>query len=336
MHIYLIEYLVCPSCHSPLEWDVAEQRDDRIEVAHIRCAACAADYFVRDGIGVFLLPDLPRNDLWEQGLAGLTGYLHDHPDVERRLMHSTLEDLSPADQFFRALVLEESGDYVAAKAVEEMAQSGLYTAEYMACLETQSDFALDFLESAEGPILDLASGRGYLVERMVRRLEQPIIASDFSLRVLRRNRRWLESAGLYDRISLLGFDARQTPFKDGAIPTMTTNQGLANIENPGNLLQEFKRIASGTFLAISHGYPQDDRENWKAIRELGLDGRMLNLRETTQLFVEAGWQVEAANHCSSNAQPTPAGVILEGARIDALPVVETALEWCTFVAGVEK
>lgn len=333
MHAYLLDYLACPACHGPLEWDVVEQLDGRIELAQIRCTGCAADFFVRDGIGVFLLPDLPRNDLWEQELAGLADYLQEHPDVERRLMQAPVESLSPADQFFRALVMEEEGDFLGAEAVIAMARSGLYTPEFQACLESQMDFVINYLGSADGPILDLASGRGILVERLARELDQPVIASDFSLRVLRRNRGWLKSTGLLDRVSLLAFDARQTPFKDAAIPTMTTNQGLANIEKPGDLLEELRRIVSGVFLAIAHGYPEADRENWEAIRELRFDERMISLREARRLFAEAKWEVEVANRCAGRAEPTPAGVILEGAKIDALPVVETTLEWCVLVGG---
>lgn len=336
MHSYLIDLLACPACHGPLAWEVRAQSEGRVESAYVRCETCAADYFVRDGIGVFLLLDLPRNDLWEQGLSGLAVYLRDHPDVERKLMDSPVDDLSPADQFFRALALEERGDYLGAKAIVEAARSGLYTDDYIACLESQIDFVADYLQNADGPLLDLASGRGYLVEALIRRLEQPIIASDFSLRVLRRNRGWLKSAGLYDRVSLLAFDARQTPFKDGAIRYMTTNQGMANIENPGNLLAELQRIVSGTFLAITHGFPEDDPDNWEAIGELGLDERMLNLRAAGRLFAQAEWQAAIANRCDSRAEPTPAGIILEGARIDALPTVETTLEWCAFVAGGQK
>jgi len=336
MHTYLIDLLECPSCHGPLAWEVEEQVADRIESAQIRCQACAAGYFVRDGIGVFLLPDLPRNDLWEQGIGQLTSYLQEHPEVERDLMEPPVQSLAPADQFFRALVLEERGDYAAAKAVDEAARSGLYTADYAACLESQMAFVVDNLGSAEGPILDLASGRGSLVERLLRRLDQPVIASDFSLRVLRRNRGWLKSAGLLDRVSLLAFDARKTPFKDGAVPCMTTNQGLANIEEPGALLAELKRITAGSFLAIAHGYPEDDRENVEAIRQMGLDERMLNLSAAGRLFAAAGWRVEVANRCAGRAEPTPAGVILEGARIDALPAVATTLEWCVLLAGGER
>ncbi|HEY76304.1 MAG TPA: hypothetical protein G4O00_09005 [Thermoflexia bacterium] len=98
----LVEMLVCPVCHGELRWAVIERREGRIETAEAVCAACAATYPVREGIGLFLTPDLPRHDLWEEVESGLSQYLRAHPEVERRLMDTPLEALSPADQFLRA------------------------------------------------------------------------------------------------------------------------------------------------------------------------------------------------------------------------------------------
>ena len=76
-----------------------------------------------------------------------------------------------------------------------------------------------------------------MVEKLVRELKRPVVATDFSPRVLRSDRERLKSFGLYEHVSLLAFDARRTPFKDGAVETLTTNLGLPNIEEPGNLLE---------------------------------------------------------------------------------------------------
>jgi uncharacterized protein YbaR (Trm112 family) len=116
MHTYLIEMLECPACHSELDWTLTERSQDRIQAAEARCSVCAASYPVRDGIGLFLLPELPRTDLWEQVDSHLTQYLHEHPDVERQLMEAPLDTLAPADQFFRAMVLDERGNYAEAEA----------------------------------------------------------------------------------------------------------------------------------------------------------------------------------------------------------------------------
>lgn len=331
MHTYLIEMLECPACHGELKWNITECRDDRIEIAEARCGACTAVYPVREGIGVFLTPDLPRDDLWKQVDSHLAKYLYENPEVERRLLDVPLETLAPADQFFRALILDERGEYTQAKLAADMARSGLYTPEYLACSDRQIAYVLERLSVFNDPIVDLASGMGHLVEQMACRLSQPIVATDFSPRVLRRDRQRLEFFGLYDRVSLLAFDARRTPFKDGTIKTLTTYQGLPNIREPGNLLRELRRIVSGSFMAITIFFPKDDEANRAAIGEKGL-ADMLFRSSVLERFAEAGWQVEIVDSCFSKARPTPIGVVLEGASIDALPAAETTLEWCVILA----
>jgi hypothetical protein len=129
---------------------------------------------------------------------------------------------------------------------------------------------------------------------------------------------------------LLAFDARRTPFKDGAVETLTTNLGLPNIKEPGSLLKELRRIVAGEFLAISHFYPEEDEANANAIREAGLE-MMLYRRTALEHFAKAGWEVDVKNACVGKAHPTPTSVVLEGARIDGLPVTDTSLEWCVLV-----
>jgi len=327
----LVEMLGCPACDGELRWTVVERQGDHIETAEAVCTACTATYPVQEGIGLFLTPDLPRRDLWDEVESGLSQYLRAHPEVERRLMDVPLETLSPADQFLRAMVLEERGMYAEARAAADRARSGLYTSEYLTCYRSQIDHLIERLAATEGPIVDLASGRCELVEEMARRLPQILVATDFSPRVLRRDRRWLEFFGLYDRVSLLAFDARRTPFKDGAVRTMTTNLGLVNIEHPGDLLREPRRVVSGTFLAISHFFPEEDRANAETIRKFGL-APFLYRRSTLEHFAAAGFEVELENVQTGIARPTPTSVLIEGAGIDALPVAETELEWCVLAA----
>jgi len=330
MHTYLVEMLECPACHDKLEWTIVERSGNRIEAAEAHCSACDAVYPVRDGIGLFLTPELPRNDMWEAVDSGVIKHLREHPEIERKLMKVPLDTLAPADQFFRALVLEERGKYHEAQIVEDSANKGLYTPEYTNCWNSQLNYVVEWLSGTDGPIVDLASGRCYLVEKVVSKLKRPVIATDFSPGVLRRDRRWLESFGLYDHVSLLAFDARRTPFKDGAVETLTTNLGLPNIEEPGSLLKELRRIVAGKFLAISHFFPEEDESNAEVIREAKLE-TLLYQRSALEQFAEVGWDVEVKNVCVGVARPTPPGVVLEGARIDGLPVADTNLEWCVLL-----
>ena len=331
MHEFLTDWLVCPACHGDLAWRIAERVGGHIESGQARCMACEEEYPIRDGIGIFLLPDLPREDLWQDVDSGLIKYLRAEPEVDRRLMGVPLESLGPADQFFRAMVAEERGDFDEAARAEALAIKKLYTAEYRACSESQGAYVIEKIAGHDGPVVDLASGRGHLVERAIELSDRLVVATDFSLKVLQRNRRWLKHAGFYERVSLLAFDARRTPLRTGIVPLLSTYLGLPNVEQPGELLAELRRIVSGVFLAVSHFYPIDDRVNGQALRQAGLE-TLLYKQSTLDRFANSGWQAEAANVCTGLARPTPPGIVIEGASIDGFPVAETHLEWCVIEA----
>ncbi|MCP4358734.1 MAG: methyltransferase domain-containing protein [Chloroflexi bacterium] len=335
MHKYVIDMLVCPACHGELVWEIEKQTSERLHTAVANCLTCQSNYPVRDEIGIFLLPDLPRNDMWEQVDSNLMKFLRDHPEVERQLMEPPLEAISPADQMFRSMVLDEKGQYAEAKQAEETAQVGLYTNDYLTCWSSQVDFLLAQLGSSNEPIVDLASGRGYLVEKLIQQRHQPIIATDFSPRVLRRNRLYLSHFGYYDRVTLLAFDARRTPFRDNVVPLMTTNLGLPNIEKPGALGAELGRIVNGRFLGVSFFFPEDDEVNAKVIWESGLETFLY--RETAvSHFHHASWRVKIMNSCVGAASPTPTGKVLEGVGVDGIPITDTELEWCILHASTHK
>lgn len=331
MRPYLMEMLVCPSCHCELAWEIAERDAVGIQSAEVRCPACEAEYQVRDGIGMFLTPDLVRKDLWVEVESRISQYAREHPDFERALLEVPLEDLGPADQFLRSQLLEERGEHAAAEHAAQAAHRGLYTSEYLSCSEEQIKNAIDWLKQSQGPIVDLASGLGSLVEVMAQELDLPVVASDFSPSVLVRDRERLAYLGLRDRVDLLAFDARRTPFREGAIKTLTTYQGLQNIEDPAGLLRELRRIVSGSFLALCVFLPEDDVDNKAVVEELGLSESFYR-RPATSRFEEAGWEVDVLHECRGWAEPTPPCGLIDGMRIDSLPVVGTNMEWCTFLA----
>jgi len=308
-----------------LRWAIGREEDDRIEAAEAECHGCGAAYSVNDGIGIFLAPDLQREDLWQEAESGLGRYLKDNPQIEHRLLSTPLELLNLADQFFRAMALEAKGDFPCAQEAERLAFLGSYTAGYRDCWERQVESLLDRLDASAGPIFDLASGRCALVLRMLARLDRPIIATDFSLPVMRRNRAMLRATGREDDVSLLVFDARRTPFGANSIETLTTNLGLPNITDPAELCREIRRVLSGTFLAISHFYPPADG-NADAIREAGLADHLYS-ESAERLLQRADLRVEVHNSCQGSASPTPVGQIIEGAQIDSLPVADTQLQW---------
>ena len=329
MHSYLVDMLSCPVCHGHLEWRILEQHGDRIESGSARCKTCDALYPVREGIGVFLPPDQHTDDMWEQ-TSRQVQYVLDRPEVEDALLHSPLESLNPSDQFFRGRVLEARGEYAAAKEAERQAHKGLYSAASRDNQHAQFRYVIEHLPP-DGPVVDLASGRCYLAEEILRATERPVVATDWDLSLLRRDRCYLEFWGLYDRASLLAFDARRTPFRDGAVTTMTSFVGLSSIREVGDLLQELRRVVSGTLLAISAFISEGDEVHAPLIRQAGMETMLFRAKALTA-FEEAGWQASIENARSSVMRPTPEGILVKGFRPDAFPVVETEQELCVIAA----
>jgi uncharacterized protein YbaR (Trm112 family) len=328
MHSFLTEIVCCPACHGDLTWDIALRSATRLVNAVAHCTVCAAEYFVRDEIGVFLTPDLPREDLWQEVGNRMSRVLAGSPDLDRQLMGVPLEALNPADQILRGFVLEERGDFETARTVHAIAEKGLYTAAYLACRDRQFAYLVKLLNadrSDNETVFDLASGRGYLIDALLAGTQRTIVASDFSPRILKRDQAYWRFFGVYDRISLLAFDARRTPYRDGALRTLTTYVGLPNIEHPQRLLAELRRVVRGRLLAISPFYPPDDQVNLAQLTDAGQ--RCLQLRESAlEAFTEAGWSARLENSCVALAEPTPVSQIFEGLRIDGMPVASTRLE----------
>jgi ubiquinone/menaquinone biosynthesis C-methylase UbiE len=198
-------------------------------------------------------------------------------------------------------------------------------------VKSQFAYLIEHLPRSDGPIVDLASGRCYLVEEFLRALQRPIVASDLSVPVLKRDRRYLEFWGLYDRVSLLAFDARCTPFRDGAVETMTTFVGLQSIGPPGNILSELRRVVSRKLLAISMFLSEGDDIHAPVIRQAGLETTLFRA-PALKAFAESGWHAQVANAHLVEVCPTPPGVLLQGFKVDRFPLAETTQESCVIVA----
>lgn len=324
MRPFLLDLLICPECHGELDWHIAARDAEQIEEADAVCRSCGCSYPVREGIGVFLTPDLQRKDLWKEAESGLGRHLREHPEVEQQLLGGPLTTLNAADRFFRGYVLEERGRRAEAEEAFDAARPELYTPETASCMDSTAAALVTSLPVSDGPIVDIASGRGFLVERLARGLDRPIVATDFSVTALRRARRRFVTLGLDGRGSFLAIDARRTPFRDGSLPTLTTYVGLQNIDGVESALRELNRVTSGTLYAISTFYGDGD-PNTERIRGIGATFCLRS--EALTLLADTGWEATIAQSCSARALPTPVSEILRGATIDTLPSVETTTEW---------
>jgi methyltransferase family protein len=306
--------LECPACAGDLRWS-----------ERISCGGCGAEYETREGVAAFLTPNLERRDLWVEAESGLERLARENPELRRSLLEPTVQSLSPADRYFRSQLLEAAGDYRKAGQALESAQADLYTADYLSGMRRSLGRVVGLAEAVEEPIVDIASGRCSLVEQLAQ-AGRRVVASDFSPLVLRRARRRLSHLGLADGIDFLAFDARATPFREGSVGALTTHLGLSNIERPGDVLVELGRISRGPLLAICLFYREDDEPNAAAIRAARLE-TFLFRASALEAFARAGWDVEEVGSDRANVEPTPAAVVVEGARIDALPVAESEVEW---------
>lgn len=326
-----IDGLRCPKCGGALDWNVSRREGGRILTADVTCGECGAGYCVKDGIGMFLTPELQRNDLWESSRTGLEEYLSRNPDVERELLETPLEDMSPVDLHYRGVALRRRGRTEEAERASRAASEGMYGPQRDRCLKEQLDFVVSEVRRRGEPVLDLASGEGTLARRLALETDVSLTVSDFSPSVLRRDLEWFSEEEGGGGVSLMAFDARRTPFADGSIPFMTSCLGLQNIEEPGSLLKELRRVVSGIFMSVSQFYPEDDTENGKLIREYGLE-RLMYRDRCLEEFRRAGWSAVTVNECFAEEVPPPPGRILRGARVDALPACPTTLLWCVVIA----
>jgi len=327
----LIHRLCCPSCRGGLSWTVDAEEGGRILQARAECEGCGRAYPVSDGIAVFGESASGEEDLWQRSESGLAAFLSEHPDAERELMGSPLSGLGPADLFLRAMVHEERGEAAEAAEAREMALPEMYTEDYHRCLESQTDCLLERVSENGDLVVDLASGMGALVERLAMAGAGHVVSTDISPLALLRSRRRMEELGVAEGMSFLALDARSMPFRDGAVETMTSLLGLANIQSPEGLLEELRRVVSGRLMAVHHFYPRVEDGNMELLREHGLDPLMLE-GSFMELMRKAGWEVLLANRCSGRAEPTPPSRIIEGARFDVLPAEPTVLKWATVVA----
>jgi len=331
MQRFLLDWLICPQCHAKLQWKVDCEKNGEVEEAQALCSSCQRSFPVREGIGCFLTDTLERTDLWAQSESELLRFLNENPAVKNQLLTSPVNCLAPADRFYRLMVLEEMGDFSQSSQLEASALDLVYTAEYKACWNRQLDAIANQVLQFGLPVVDVASGRGYFVERLVQRGLPDLVATDFSLPVLRRSRKRFQKNYPHASLSFIAMDARQTPFRDHSIPMTTTNLGLANIQQPGALLAELRRVCSGNLLAIHHFYPADDEVHSKAFADLKID-RLLNEELLLAEFQQNHWQVECLQECYSNALPTPKSVLLDGAVIDTFPLHPVKLKWVTLHA----
>jgi SAM-dependent methyltransferase len=240
------------------------------------------------------------------------------------MLDAPLESLNGADAFLRGQVLAERDGFAAAREAFAFADAHLYSAEVRVARDACLAHVVELVRGGEGLVLDVATGRGTLLELLLRAKSRPLGATDVSPTILRRVRERLGD----ECVEYVAADAHELPFADGAVPTLVSHLGLANV--PATALGELRRVG-GELVSTHVFYPDDDAENRAAARDAGLE--QLLIRSTAlQTLADAGWDAAVEAERAVRARPTPESALIPGVRIDGIPVVETNATWCVIRA----
>ena len=242
------------------------------------------------------------------------------------MLESPLEELSPADTYLRGSVLEEREGFDAARDAYASADARLYSEDVRRALDAVLSHVIDVVRSGDGLVVDVATGRGTLLARLLDVTTRPLIATDVSATIIGHVQRRFGD----DRLRYVVADARSLPFEDASVPTLVSHVGLANVPEADALLRELRRV--GRELVTTHVfYPEDDAANRTAAREQGIE--VLLVRSSAiAAFDAAGWQLEIESEHLVEAEPTPDSVLIPGLRIDGIPVAATSATWCVLHA----
>jgi uncharacterized protein YbaR (Trm112 family) len=324
-----LDVLCCPICRESLHWRIISRVGSWIENADAACPGSHA-FWVRDGIADLLHPVSGSTDLWKAGASALQQLLSDEPEIASRLLGPTPEGLSAADQFLRVFALEASGRIPEALAEEDAAAVAVYGRELRNALADAVALVRSSIASG-GILVDLASGRGGLLQHLLDGPAGVIVATDISVTGLRSLGRRLAAMGHARRVSLLAADARRLPLRDGSIDSLTTLEGLPNIEwaagRPAETLRELRRVTRGAFYNIQTLYPAEDQVHRRLFEKQGLSPVVYE-PALLDLMRHTGWTADVELRRPTTIKPSPPSELVPEWRIDTVPLHETRATVC--------
>lgn len=260
---------------------------------------------------------MSSEDLWQGARSWLRRYLDGAPDRERALRAAVAGDLNPADLMFRSLLLEEEGEFEVASTEADDALTRSYRPEYLRAARSEREHVASLVD-VDDLVVDVASGRGALVTTLLETGHGRVVATDRSPLVLHRMVRRAAATRSPSPLATLAFDAGSVPLADRSVKTATTFLGLPNLSDAPAALAELRRVVTGRLLAVHYFAP-------------GSSG-VLDRERCMEMVTRAGWSARVEREILAPAEPTPVGVLVEGARIDGFPSETTELTWCVIVA----
>jgi ubiquinone/menaquinone biosynthesis C-methylase UbiE/uncharacterized protein YbaR (Trm112 family) len=333
MFKFLQDKLVCPLCHGELKWTVLQEDCKRIIEADICCISCGEKYSVKNQIANFLINSKLELDLWQAGEDNLERFFRENTEIKARLMAASFEEMSAADMYIKAMLLEKSGSVKAAEELMNIASKNAYTKEMLDAIDSEFKYLIDLLKAQNQFVVDIASGTGVLVKKILQNTDLEVVITDLSMNIIKRTYNKLIKDEYEERITFIAFDAQTTPFRNNSIPVMTSFQGLQNIANPNNIISELKRISCGELYSVCNFCSEDDEVNRADLRKTGIEPMYMKKMHLDE-FTNNGWKVELLNSIFAKSSPTPMGKILLNAGVDGFPVTDGIFEHCIVKAAV--
>ena len=338
MHKYLQPLLICPKCRNELEWKIKQATKKYIVNADIHCSKCEQKYFVKDRIANFLIDyeEKPRADNWERYEEYDSLFFKDNTDKKQALLGAPIESLNVVDLYLLDRLLQKI-DTPDAKTQEKIAEVSRLSNPIRPTQDaapSQLSYVWNMLRNHSGFVLDIASGLGSLANKLFASTKFDIIVSDISYFVLRDSYKSL-SVAKNNRLTKMAFDAAASPFRDGSVDVITTCYGLQEIPSPKSALKECYRICNNKFYAIATFSPEDDKEAYRIKKEtykLSDEVIMANRKDSCMDFIrETGFTVRCENSKSVFAPKAPRSEFIPGFGFDALPIVDSTVEFCTLI-----
>jgi len=316
MHRTLVSLLMCPICHGELKGRIAKEDDVHIIEGGYECKNCKRKYPVVDSIGIFLDGEEKRDDFWRKQEDFATRFRREHPIQFFLLTKTFLGNIKPEHHFLKGLLLEN-------EKILEQATKRIYTKDYLTGYEKTRQALFEVEKDNPPIILEIACGRGGFLKEFIRsrRGNGVYVATDFSPTILRSNLNWLRATELEEKVTLLAFDAKTTPFRDSSVPAMVSNLGLPNIRNDGKAVQEaFRMLAPRGIFITNFMFTTEQTENYARAKELGLTQFYVR-SGVDEIFKKAGFEFSLEELHRGSVRPTPGG-------IDLFPTVPDKYSFC--------
>ncbi len=301
--------LQCPSCEPSL----------KIRNQGFFCDKCDRQYSKRAGLYDFLLSG---EDQWAR--VG-KGFMNGQEEMERRLLETPLEELSPSDRLIRAVALWFKGDFEEYEKIAKESLKGVYTDEYNDAMKKSFDNTVDLVRQEEGIVLDLATGMGGLLQKLLSSTERDFISVDISPTSSLSLLQYLRFRNWDNRVVQLIADAAHLPLRDKSIDVITTAVGFQNMQDAEPVFKEIRRV-SRKLVALCIFMDKGDT-NLAFVKDKSLHVADLFKKELEKV----GWSASLENTLRACVEPTPQSEIL-GIRPDRIPVVPTVFEFTTVVA----